>query len=499
MAISDKVKAKLQELPDKPGVYLMRDRNHKVIYVGKAKSLRSRVRSYFQKGTLRSADPKLRGLIKSIEDFDFMVVHNEAEATLSEGRLIKEYRPRYNTSFKDDKRFLLLRLHPNAPVPRLTLVRIRKNDGARYFGPYASAASARAAKDFAERKYGLRKCTTRKPGENDYKHCMAETLRKCTAPCVGKISDEAYRERVDEACAFLRGERREVLDQMQAEMEALAAKMEFERAATIRDTLYLLRRAIRQRAAGRSTLDAKHERAALGVRELGEALAKIGVLPAGKHPKVIECFDISNISGTYAVASMVVSLNGMPRPQRYRQFRIKTVQGANDPAMMAEAVHRRYKRLQEEGQAFPDLIVVDGGITQLRAAREQLDALGLLDQPLVGLAKQFEEIVWDVTNRELPLRLPMDTPALHVMQRIRDEAHRFALTFHRKIRSQRIRASQLDEIEGVGEKRKQLLLKHFGSVARIRNASLEELQAVDGIGKTFAKLIWRAFHPAKDG
>ena len=495
MIIPDIIKAKLQELPDKPGVYLMRDRNRKVIYVGKAKSLRSRVRSYFQKGTLRSADPKIRGLIKSIADFDTMVVHNEAEATLSEGRLIKEYRPRYNTSFKDDKRFLLLRLHPNAPVPRLTLVRIRKNDGARYFGPYASAASARAAKDFAERRYGLRKCQARSPGATDHKHCMAEILRKCTAPCIGKITKDDYAERVDEACAFLRGERREVLEELQSEMEGFAAKMDFERAAVLRDTLYLLRRAIKQRAAGRSTPDQKRDLATAGVAALSEELARHNILATPDTlPKVIECFDISNISGTYAVASMVVSVDGLPRPQRYRQFRIKTIEGANDPAMMAEAVRRRYKRLLEEDKPLPDLIVVDGGITQLRAARIELDALGLTEQPCVGLAKQFEEIVWDVANRELPIRLPNNSPALHVMTRIRDEAHRFALTFHRKIRAKRIRASQLDEIEGVGEKRKQLLLRHFGSVNQIRAASLEDLQAVKGIGKAFALLIWSSLH-----
>ena len=487
MQLSDKIKDRLQTLPDKPGVYLMRDRNRRVIYVGKAKSLRGRVRNYFQRGTLRSADPKLRGLIKSIDDFDFMVVHNEAEATLSEGRLIKEYRPRYNVSFRDDKRFLLLTLDPAAPWPRLRLARIRKQDGKRYFGPYASAASARAAKDFAERRYGLRQCLAREPGEHEHKHCLADVLRTCSAPCVGRVDAAGYRERVDEACAFLRGERREVLAELEAEMQAEAAKRNFEKAAVLRDTLTLLRRAIKQRASGTRAPAARREEAAGGLEALRDALAERGVMD--EVPGVIECFDISNISGTYAVASMVVCVDGLPRPQRYRHFRIKTVDGANDPAMMAEAVHRRYRRLLDEEAELPDLIVVDGGITQLRAARETLAALGLAEHPLVGLAKRFEEIVWDPANRRAPIRLPRDSPALHVLQRIRDEAHRFALTYHRRIRNQRIRASALDEIEGIGAKRKQILLKHFGSVQRLRKASEEEIRAVPGIGPRFAALV----------
>lgn len=467
----------------------MRDRNRKVIYVGKAKSLRNRVRSYFQAGSKRSADPKIRGLIRSIEDFDYIVVRTEAEATLSEGRLIKEYRPRYNTSFKDDKRFLLLRLNPRDPWPRLRTCRIRKKDGAEYFGPYASAASARAAKDFSEKHFGIRHCRTRVPGKQDYRHCMADVIRHCSAPCIGKIAADDYRERVGEACAFLRGDRPDVLVDLEAAMQQAADAMKFEKAAALRDTLLLLRRAIKQRATGTKDLQMKREEAMAGVVALGEALGVVGVLPkAGAGPKHIECFDISNISGTFAVASMVVCLDGLPRPQRYRRFRIKTVEGANDPAMMAEAVGRRYVRLRDEGQVFPDLVIVDGGITQLRASKARLKAEGI-SIPMVGLAKQFEELVWDLTNRRGPVLLPRDSAALHVVTRIRDEAHRFALTYHRSIRARRIRDSQLDEIEGIGAQRKALLLKHFGSVDRLRQASREDLLAVNGIGPAFADLL----------
>ena len=446
------------------------------------------MRNYFQQGTLRSADAKIRGLIKSIEDFDFLVVQNEAEAVLTEGRMIKEYRPRYNTSFKDDKRFLLLRLNRNDPWPALTLCRIKRNDGSDYFGPYASAASARAAKDFAEKRFGLRQCRPREPDEATHKHCMADIIRFCTAPCIGKIDREAYLANIDEASAFLRGERHDVLSELQQEMEAEAEKLNFERAAVLRDTLMLLRRAVKQRAKGLKSFGMKQEDGLAGIEQIQKELKL-------KHlPKVIECFDISNISGTSATASMVVAVNGLPRKSRYRMFRIKTIDGPNDPAMMAEAAQRRYKRLRDEGGVMPDLIVFDGGITQLRAGREELDKLGLEHVPAVGLAKRYEEVVWDITNKMDPLRLPLDSPGIRVLTNIRDEAHRFALTYHRKIREKRIRDSALDEVPGIGEKRKQVLLRHFGSVDRLRKASAEEIAKVDGIGETFAKLLKECLH-----
>jgi excinuclease ABC subunit C len=488
VAVSDKVKKKLHELPDKPGVYLMRDRNGKVIYIGKAKSLRNRVRNYFQRGTLRSADAKIRGLIKSIDDFDFLIVGNDAEAILTEGRMIKEYRPRYNTSFKDDKRFLLLRLNRNDPWPVLKLCRIRRNDTSTYFGPYASAASARAAKNFAEKRFGLRQCTPREPNEQTYKHCLADIIRQCCAPCVGQITRGDYLQRVDEATAFLKGERGDILKELQAEMEAEAEALNFERAAVLRDTLLLLRRAVKQRARGLKSLVTKADEALEGLKQLQEALR----LPT--LPRVIETFDISNISGTSATASMVVAIDGLPAKNRYRMFRINSVSGPDDPGMMAEATRRRYRRLVDENKPLPDLIVFDGGITQLRAGRAELDKLDLHHLPSVGLAKRYEEVYWDITNKSDPLRLPLDSPGLRVLTNIRDEAHRFALTYHRKIREKRIRDSALDEIPGIGEKRKLALLQHFGSVDRLRKARVDELAKTPGIGHTFAELIHTCLH-----
>lgn len=486
---SDKIKSKLADLPDKPGVYLMRDRNGKVIYVGKAVSLRNRVRNYFQPSTLRDADPKIRGLIKSIQDFDFLELRNEAEAILTEGRMIKEYRPRYNTSFKDDKRFLMIAIDPAAPFPRLELCRLDKRDGRQYFGPYASAASARAAKDFLEKRFGLRQCRPVEPGPDDHRHCLADVIRLCSAPCVARITREAYRARVEEAAAFLRGERADILRELAEEMNTEAAAMNFERAATLRDLLFLLKRATRQRVRLTKTLEMKREDAWQGVQELQRELG------LAAPPRVIETFDISNISGTHAVASMVASVDGVPTPRRYRMFRIRTVQGIDDPAMMHEAVLRRYKRILDEKGRLPDLVVCDGGITQLRAGRAALDSLGLQSLRAVGLAKRHEEIYHDPANQLAPLRLSHESNAIKVLQQIRDEAHRFALTYHRKLRDRKIRESVLDEIPGIGDRRKEQLLTEFGSVERIRRSTVADItRRVPGIGEAFATLVWETLN-----
>ncbi|MBU0676711.1 MAG: excinuclease ABC subunit UvrC [Verrucomicrobia bacterium] len=483
MQISPKVKQKLQSLPDSPGVYIMRDRHGQIIYIGKAASLRKRVQSYFRRSTLRSARPKLRGLVKSIDDLEYLAVRTEAEATLTEGRMIKEYRPRYNVTFRDDKRFLLLRINLSDPFPRLQTCRIDKNDGAHYFGPYASAQAARAAMEFAEKRFGIRACSPIVPDGETYKHCMNDIIRYCAAPCIGKVSREEYMGRVGEAVAFLRGERKDCLTEIQEQMEKASAAMDFERAAALRDTLFLLRDAMKRKVRGMKSLEMKNEDARRGVKELKAALQ----LPT--MPRVIECFDISNISGTHAVASMVCAVDGMPQKSRYRSFRIKTIEGIDDPAMMGEVIRRRYSRVSSEENEMPDLVLVDGGITQMRSARARLNELGLSNIPVVGLAKRFEEVYRDRDDGKQPLRLPTNSAGLLVLQRIRDEAHRFALTYHRKLRSRRISESVLDDIPGIGKKRKEQLLAHFGSIRRLRNAAIDEIAAVPGFGKATAKLV----------
>ncbi len=488
MRISEQLQAKLDALPDKPGVYLMRDRSGRVIYVGKAASLRQRVRSYFRQSTRRSADPKLRGLIRSIHDLETVELRSEAEAILVEGRLIKDYRPRFNVEFKDDKRFLLLRVRRGDPVPRFDAVRIQKDDGADYFGPYASSAAARAALNFVDLRFGLRRCAPPRPGPEDHRHCHNDILRYCTAPCIGKISAEDYRARVEEACAFLRGERPALLEELREAMRREAAALNFEKAAALRDTLRLLNAAVKQRVRSTLTLGLKTEEARAGVAALRDALG------LAAPPRIIEAYDISNISGTLAVGSLVCAVEGMPDRKRYRLFRIRTVAGSDDPAMMAEMLRRRFARAGQTGWHPPDLVLVDGGLTQLRAARAALRETGFGETPSIGLAKRFEEVYAGPEGGETLLRLPENSPALKVLQRIRDEAHRFALTYHRKLRARRIRESALDEAPGVGEERKRRLLEHFGSFLRLRRATVEEIAAAPGIGPVLGAQIHAALH-----
>jgi excinuclease ABC subunit C len=498
---SKKIEDKLQALPDKPGIYIMRDRRGKIIYVGKAASLRDRVRSYFRQSTLRSADPKTRSLVNTVADFETLVCRTEAEATLTEGRLIKDFRPRFNVLLKDDKRFLLLRINRREALPRFDAVRLQKEDGADYFGPYVSSAAAWAALEFVERRFALRSCRPPEPGPDDHKHCLKDVLRHCSAPCIGKVTPEQYRAKVDEACAFLRGEKPEILKEIEAAMTKEAAAHKFEKAAALRDSLLLLRRAIKERALSTRTLAMKAEDAAAGVAELQQ------VLSMAKPPRVIEAYDISNIAGTLAVGSLVCAVEGLPQKQRYRRFRIRTVEGSDDPAMMAEMIRRRFARLIAEKGERPDLVLVDGGLTQLRAARRELDGLGLRALPVAGLAKKFEEVYFEgavgsqpsAFSRQLSaashdpiIRLPENSRALHVLQRIRDEAHRFALDYHRALRRRRIMESQLDDIKGIGTKRKEDLLKHFGSIARLRRANVEQIAAAPGVGPELASVIHQA-------
>ena len=482
--MNDRIRATLKELPEKPGCYLMRDRSGTIIYVGKAVSLRRRVQSYFRASTLAKATPKLRGLIHSIDSLEFLVVRNEAEALLTESRLIKEYKPRYNILMRDDKRYLALRAEARATVPGFKEVRIVRDDGDEYFGPFPEAGVVHAVKDFVERRYGIRKCRRAAPDEAAFRHCHNDVVAGCTAPCVGRISPEDYRARFEEACAFLRGSRPLVLEELRQEMDQASADLDFERAARLRDTWMALQEMVRQRHRAQARPDIVRATAREGCEALADALRLRG------FPHVIEGFDISHIGGTLTVASLVASVDGEPAPSRYRHFRIRTA-GNDDPASMAEVVTRRYARLRDEGQPLPDLVLVDGGLPQLRAARAILADLGLPQIQTIGLAKRVEEIVVDRDGLDSVL-LPVDSPALQVLIRLRDEAHRFAITYNRRLRERKIRESVLDEVPGVGEHRKELLLRTFGSVRRIAEAPQEEVAGIGGIGPELAAAIQAA-------
>lgn len=551
MSVTDTIRKKLGALPHKPGIYLMKDRFGTVIYVGKARDLRKRVSHYFQPSRRMGWDLKFRALVEAICDFDFHTVRSEPEALLLESKLIKEFHPRYNVSFRDDKRFLMLKVNLNDPIPRFTLTRIKQDDGARYFGPFPNSGALRSTLALVRRQYHLRGCRPLTPGERDYRHCLYAHLKYCTAPCIGNVSREQYLDQVKAACDFLAGQCAEMQEQLEAEMKKAAASQEYERAAELRDLLADLKRTTRKTE--------KFERIPYSLplaidpeKDLAELAESLG-LPA--PPQRIEGFDISNISGTYAVASMVRFRNGRPDRANYRRFKIKTVEGQDDFASMAEVVRRRYTRLLSEsrvegresrdegGEAIPaalqelvddvsaaakrkgrphaatdasaaavrqkrapgemkrrgtvnlpDLILIDGGKGQLNAARKELEKLQLAHIPVIGLAKEFEEIYRP--GQSEPLRLSHESGALKLLQRVRDESHRFANTYNAQLRLKRISESILDEFPNIGERRKAALLKKFGSIQRIRAASVEQIGEVPGFGgKAAAEL--KAFLEAR--
>ena len=514
MAAADQpdLRARLHEVPHKPGVYIMRDRLNRVIYVGKARDLRKRLAQYFTPARSRMADLKTRALLDSVWDFDVHVVRSDAEAVLLEGRLIKEYRPKYNISFRDDKNFLQIKVNLDDPFPRFQLVRLRKEDGSRYYGPYANSGAVRATLEILKRKYGLRSCRPRVPGEKDYRHCHDDIIRNCSAPCIGKVSAEDYRERVLQACAFLEGRSKDMPEEIEAEMLAAAQKQDFEKAAALRDLLAALRKTARRerRFLRGDALPAARDPEG-DLRALGEALG----LP--RPPSIMECFDISNITSTHIVASMVRFKDGLADRASYRRYRIRTVKGQDDFASMAEVVRRRYARLlalaseahpdaaefsqESPGDAVarlampasarvPDLVIVDGGRGQLSSACGELARLGLRGQPVIGLAKEREEIYFPGDPQ--PLRLPHESGALQLLQRIRDEAHRVANGYHQLLMKRRVSESMLDDIEGVNRRRKEALLRAFGSVERLRKAEEEDIARVPGIGEKLARGIREA-------
>jgi excinuclease ABC subunit C len=578
MSLPDNIQKKLRDLPHKPGIYLMRDRFGTVIYVGKARDLRKRVTQYFQPSRKMGWDLKFRALVDGIHDFDYHVVRSEPEALLLEGKLIKEFHPRYNVSFRDDKRFLLVKINLNDPIPRFTLTRIKQDDGARYFGPFPNAGSLRSTLSLVRRQYHLRGCRPLTPTERDYKHCLYAHLKYCTAPCIGNVTRDQYIDQIKAACDFLEGQCQEMQSQLENEMKKAAAAQEYEKAAQLRDLLSDLNRTTKktnrfQRIPYSLPVAVEPER---DLAELGKVLGLPG------PPQRIEGIDISNISGTFVVASLVSFRNGRPDRANYRRFRIKTVEGQDDFASVAEVVRRRYSRLLKESAQgsiaraandesnvgipaelqtviddvsaaarrkpsrspntdaaatdvrqhrapysppsepviarsasdstcddsripdsitpplhhsnLPDLILIDGGRGQLNAACGELEKLGLSNIPILGLAKEFEEIYRP--GEKEPLRLPQDSGALKLLQRVRDESHRLANTYNATLRLRKISESILDEFPNIGERRKAALLKKFGSIQRMRLATVEQLAEVPGFGgKAAAEL--KAFLEAR--
>ena len=518
----------------------MKDRFGTVIYVGKARDLRKRVSQYFHPSRRLGWDLKFNALVEAIHDLDVHVARSEPEALLLEGKLIKEFHPRYNISFRDDKRFLLLKVNLNDPIPRFTLTRLRTDDGSRYFGPFANSGALRNTLQLVRRQFNLRGCRQLTPDATDYKHCLYGNLKWCTAPCIGNVTQGQYLEQVLAACEFLGGQCGEMAEQLEAEMKRAATAQDYEKAAQLRDAITDLKKTTKKttkywRTPNTLPLAIKPE------SDLAELAQALGL---AAPPQRIEGFDISNISGTFAVASMVSFKQGRPDRANYRRFRMKTVVGQDDFACMAETIQRRYSRLLREqpgdgvgreeedraiveelrtmveeerragakadeierpvshspalppaagsagvkergdgasrSPALPDLILIDGGKGQLNAACAELAKLGLNHIPVIGLAKEFEDI-YRPGERE-PLRLSHESGALKLLQRVRDESHRVANSYNAQLRIKRISESILDEFPGIGEQRKAALLKKFGSLQRLRVATVEQIAEVPGFG-----------------
>ncbi len=546
MPVSDHIRKKLSQVPHKPGVYLHKDRFGTVIYVGKARDLRKRVSQYFHPSRRLGWDLKFNALVEAIHDFDVHVVKSEPEALLLESKLIKEFHPRYNISFRDDKRYLMVKINLNDPIPNFAFARIKKDDGARYFGPFANSGALRNTLALVRRQFNLRGCRVFTPGEADYKHCLYGHLKYCTAPCINNVTREQYVEQVVAACEFLDGQCREMQDQLEVEMRKAAQAQDYEKAADLRDMLKDLERTTK-----------KTEKFArvpynlpLSLNPANDLAELAKVLGLAGPPQRIEGFDISNISGTFAVASLVSFKNGRPDRANYRRFKIKSVTGQDDFASMAEVIRRRYTRVLNESKVsslkseagdaprdeggepivqelqklidetavkvrrglksekekrrkgekendagarisispppplsaapLPDLILIDGGKGQLNAACAELAKLGLERVPVIGLAKEFEEIYQPGESQ--PLRLGLAHPAVKLLQRVRDESHRVANSYNAQLRIKKISESILDDFPGIGAQRKAALLKQFGSVQRLRLATPEQLAEVPGFG-----------------
>ena len=433
-----------RKLPQVSGVYLMKDRLGQVIYVGKAKNLRKRVSSYFQ-GSRKFvwAQPKIGAMIQMVREISTHQTRNETEALLLEGKLIKDYKPRYNTDFTDDKQFLLVRVDLQNVLPKFRLCRNKKNDGAHYYGPFAQAGMLRSTLSEMRKKFGilLNDAKPTKLREGIWR--LYDDARAEIFAGHNETTEQEYRRRVDEACAFLEGRAKDWLKELREEMVKRAEAMEFERAAELRDLSESLAKTIK-----------KNRRFSRNVPELvndaEEAILKLEKqLGLNAKPEVIECFDISHVSGTFVVASMVRFVNGKPDKKGYRRYKIKSFEGNDDFRSMEEVVNRRYSRLSEEQKGLPDLVVVDGGLGQVTSATKALLCLRLESIPLIGLAKKEETVVFPDERKEL--KMSVHDPALRLLQRIRDEAHRFANRFNADLRSKKIKESILDDFIGLGK------------------------------------------------
>jgi len=595
---------KLRNLPDEPGVYLMKDGRGHIIYIGKAVSLKSRVRSYFQKG---AKGEKTEMMVRQIADLETIVTHTELEALALESNLIKKNHPRYNISLRDDKNYPYLRFDLKAEFPRLEVVRRLKKDGAAYYGPYVPAGGMWEILSLIRRTFPLATCRKEFKKDRPERPCVQFQIGRCIAPCSSDVDPAAYRDMAEQVRLFIEGKNRALLDMLKQRMEEASERMEYERAAELRDRIAKIEGAFEkqkiispgfenQDVIGMTSEGGHADIQALFIRNgmllgrkdfyipdgrgmakediladfLHQFYAKEMIIPAevllpfevpdrpvferwlterrearvdvqvpqrgrkrelvqmasdnaaqslreqllsrkskervllllqeelglGNLPRRIEAFDISTIQGTESVASMVSFENNLPDKRHYKRFKIRTVEGQDDFASIAEVVLRRYTKAKEEG-ALPDLILIDGGKGQLNAALDVLRGLGIEGPDVIGLAKarsgdagseqEFERVF--LPGVEEPVILEPTSATTHLVARVRDEAHRFAITYHRKLRQKNAVRSELDDVPGIGETRKKALLRHFGSLAKIRLATADEMAAVKGISRKVAEEV----------
>ena len=468
-------KAKARRAPHTPGVYLMKDAAGLVVYVGKAKDLKKRLASYFV--PRQRMTPKVAAMMDTVADMEWHEVRSETEALLLEGKLIKRWRPRWNILFRDDKQFPQVRVDLADDLPKFRIVRARTTDACRYFGPFPHQQAVRRTLNEMRKKFGILLADSAPTAQPDGTWKLYDDARSEIQKHANVVTTEEYAARVTEACAFLEGKVESWGEQVEADMRKAAADRDYEKAASLRDLLDALKRTTEKarRFLRENPLPRRDEAGAL--TSLAAALG------LERPPATAECFDISHISGTLAVASMVRFVDGQADKSGYRRFKIKSFEGNDDFRSMQEVVGRRYTRLHEEHRAFPELVIIDGGLGQVGAALAAFKEHDLVPPPLIGLAKREETIVFP-DGREL--KLPRHDVGLALLMRIRDEAHRFANDFNAELRSRKLRESLLDEMPGLGPKRKDALLEHFGSIQKLRKATAEEIAEVAGLSDKLA-------------
>ncbi|MBQ0067083.1 MAG: excinuclease ABC subunit C [Phascolarctobacterium sp.] len=485
--MSKQLQQNIAVLPEQPGVYLMRDADGRVIYVGKAINLKNRVRYYFR--NLSAHSPKVRAMVEQIADFETILCQSEAEALILECNMIKKFRPRYNISLKDDKSYPYIKVTVQEEFPRVFTSRTLLKDGATYFGPYADVGAMHSMLKLLKKLFPLRTCS--KMGNRP---CLNYHIKRCLGPCAGFIGKRDYKQMVECVCMVLAGRTKDLEQDLQKKMEQASEQLNYEDAIRFRDLLNSLaslnegHKAVTGRVKklmkDRLKLENLHLKDDLAAAE--ELQLALGL----KEPlERMDCFDISHTQGSETVASMVVFRNGTAAKKDYRKYKIKSAEGKPDDfKSMQEVVYRRYHDYED----LPDLVVIDGGKGQLSSALEIIRGLGLKELPVVGLAEKNEEIF--VEGKSESIVLPRESGALHLIQRIRNEAHRFAITFHRKLRAKRNLVSVLDHVDGIGPKRRTELWKRYKTLEAMHAASIDDLASTTGMNRLAAESLYGFFH-----